>query len=107
VATGGNLQYNAATIAKNDAQDDLFVGGIYSQYNLILQVSVMETSNSISQISSILNQIYNDLSDIQNAYKGIVSNGGDGADGGSSSMTLPSSLEELSVRGQLSDVQLT
>ena len=34
IASGGNIQLNTAGIMKNDHADDLYVGGVYSQYNL-------------------------------------------------------------------------
>jgi hypothetical protein len=50
IASGGTLQFNNASIAKNDHFDDLFVGGRYSQYNLVLQVNAMQDDDRISEL---------------------------------------------------------
>src|SRR5690606_22971237 len=49
LATGGNIQFNAASIVKDDASDYLYVGGRYTQYNLVMQVNALDNSSEIKQ----------------------------------------------------------
>jgi hypothetical protein len=54
LATGGNMQFNAASLVKNDAHDYLYVGGRYTQYNLVLQVNALDNSSVVNQISAVV-----------------------------------------------------
>ena len=49
IASGGTMQFNNASIAKNDHYDDLYVGGRYSQYNLVLQINAMQDDDRITE----------------------------------------------------------
>lgn len=50
ITTGGTIQFNTARIVSNDSHDDLFVGGHYSEFNLVLQINVLDDSDVITQI---------------------------------------------------------
>ena len=105
IASGGNIQLNTAGILKNDHADDLYVGGVYSQYNLVLQVSALQNNTTVSQISSVTHDGLGDLGHIGSIYDGTSSIGGNGANGGTT-ITVPSALEELNLRGMTIDHSL-
>lgn len=100
IASGGNIQLNTAKLEKNDTHDYLYVGGKYSQYNLVLQVSTLENSSWIKQISKVR---YNGRPGISGDDN---SGHGNGDDGDNQSFSLPSALDELTIRGQTVDASL-
>ena len=52
VSSGGFMQFNSARIEKDDKDDDLFVGGRYTEFNLVLQINVLDDSDIIKQVRS-------------------------------------------------------
>lgn len=54
VTAGGSMQFNAASLVKNDAHDYLYVGGHYSQYNLVMQVNALANTRLVDQISAVV-----------------------------------------------------
>ncbi|MBL8881674.1 MAG: hypothetical protein JNL45_01325 [Hyphomicrobium sp.] len=48
-ASGGSIQFNSASIIKNDHADDFFVAGRYTQYNMVLQLNALNNSDDITQ----------------------------------------------------------
>ena len=91
-ASGGSIQFNTASIIKNDHADDLFVAGRYTQYNMVLQLNALNNSDDITQ--SIRHpQADNPLFQIDHA-------GSDGFSGHSGTENWTSSaLDDASMRG--------
>ncbi len=91
-ASGGSIQFNSASIIKNDHADDLFVAGRYTQYNMVLQLNALNNSDDITQ--SIRHpQADNPLFQIDHA-------GSDGFSGHSGTENWTSSaLDDASLRG--------
>ena len=91
-ASGGSIQFNTASIIKNDHADDLFVAGRYTQYNMVLQLNALNNSDDITQ--SIRHpQADNPLFQIDHA-------GPDGFSGHSGTENWTSSaLDDASMRG--------
>lgn len=91
-ASGGSIQFNSASIIKNDHADDLFVAGRYTQYNMVLQLNALNNSDDITQ--SIRHpQADNPLFQIDHA-------GSDGFSGHSGTENWTSSaLDDASMRG--------
>lgn len=101
IASGGNIQFNRASIFSNDNDDSLFVGGRYTQYNLALQINSIDDSDRISQLSNReLGHGSGDDHGHHGAHHG--EDGEDGADGPSLpeiNITMPSAIEDMLVRG--------
>lgn len=94
IASGGNVQFNEARILENDNQDSLFVGGRYTEYNLVLQINALEDSDLITQISAMAHGI-----GAASAAIDAVQPDGVSQTGTSESVTLPSVMYDQSVRG--------
>ncbi|MEW5962901.1 MAG: hypothetical protein AB1749_05005 [Pseudomonadota bacterium] len=102
IASGGNIQFNRASIFSNDNDDSLFVGGRYTQYNLALQINSIDDSDRISQLSN--RQIGHGSGNDHDGHPGSHhgDDGDDGADGPSLpeiNITMPSVIEDMMVRG--------
>ena len=97
VASGGNIQLNAASLEKNDSHDYLYVGGIYSQYNLVLQINVLDAQSKITQISDMIHGTANQVADLGDMLGELAI--GNGAAGGQAS----SSVTGMHVGGMLVD----
>lgn len=86
IASGGNFQFNNAAILQNDAHDELFVGGNYTEYNLVLQVNAIQDNDTIGQTSSITHRENDAFSD---GFDTNGSIGTDGQNGSSGSYSTP------------------
>ncbi|MEL7542406.1 MAG: hypothetical protein AAGJ70_01395 [Pseudomonadota bacterium] len=75
LSSGGNMQFNTAALLHNDAQDELFVNGNYTEYNLVLQVNAIEDNDTIGQTSALTH------TGSQSASDGIGNEASDGASG--------------------------
>jgi len=100
IASGGNIQFNEATIRLNDNHDALFVGGRYTQYNLALQINSIDDSDVITQKS------HRELGPVggdDHGYGHSDGVNGDHGDDGSSmpavNIAAPSVIEDMLVRG--------
>lgn len=101
IASGGNIQFNKATIFSNDNDDSLFVGGRYTQYNLALQINTIDDSDSISQHSQREFGLANG-GDHGNGHIDGTLDGDDGVDGASLpavNVAVPSVIDDMLVRG--------
>jgi hypothetical protein len=98
VTTGGSVQFNQAAILGNDSKDDLFVGGTYTQYNLVLQVNALQDSDLITQLSAVVHDV--DAATGTIGAPPIVSSGADGTSGTGPTinLTLQSALDDMSSR---------
>jgi hypothetical protein len=95
IASGGTLQFNSASLAKNDHYDDLFVGGRYSQYSLVLQVNAMQDDDKIIELRGIPGTGVPEIIDT-----GV--NGGLGSDGDhATTVATPSMQDDHLMRGDL------
>ncbi len=99
IASGGNIQLNEAVLAHNDYMDSLFVGGSYTEYNLVLQVNALEDNDIIDQTNSLIDSILGtDLANDGSPVDHQNGQGDDGIDGSSADMVnvvMPNVLDEL------------
>ena len=94
ISSGGSLQFNTASLLKNDHSDVLFVGGRYTEYNLVLQINVMDDSDVIEQIigRGRGNEAEQDVAD-----QGSDGHGGEHGEG-SSQLAMPSVNDDPMAR---------
>ncbi len=98
VASGGFMQFNSARIEKDDKNDDLFVGGRYSEFNLVLQINVLDDSDIIKQVHSNKNKLLSKFN--LDHYAHDDDKGDDGGHGkGMSQFALPSVFDDPMDRG--------
>jgi hypothetical protein len=99
VTTGGSVQFNQAAILGNDSKDDLFVGGTYTQYNLVLQVNALQDSDLITQLSAVHHEVDAATTGLIGAPP-IVSTAPDGTSGTGPTinLTLQSAIDDMSTR---------
>ncbi|MEL6374571.1 MAG: hypothetical protein AAFR04_11465 [Pseudomonadota bacterium] len=87
IASGGNFMFNEATILSNDHQDDLFVSGQYTEYNLVLQINSIEDNDTIHQHSAL------DHTGSADPLNVVGADGDDGEDGGIFNVSVPGTHE--------------
>ena len=102
IASGGNIQLNQATLIHDDQQDNLYVGGVYTEYNLVLQVNALEDNDAIEQVNSLIDTLLGtDPADDGLAVDYSNDQGEDGEDGLTQddvNVILPNVLDELTIQ---------
>ena len=102
IASGGNIQLNQATLIHDDEHDSLYVGGVYTEYNLVLQVNALEDNDTIQQINSLIDTLLGtDPADDGSPVDYSNDQGEDGEDGLTQddvNVALPSVLDELTIQ---------
>lgn len=98
LASGGNIELNTASIIKNNFQD-MYVGGKYTQYNLVLQINAMADSSQVTQTSAVTHDGPQPTDAFALGTDHGHSGHNNGSDGGVSSSSLPNPLDELALRG--------
>ncbi|MEL6288928.1 MAG: hypothetical protein AAFQ35_09135 [Pseudomonadota bacterium] len=89
LSSGGNMQFNTAALLHDDAQDQLFVNGNYTEYNLVLQVNAIEDNDTIGQTSTMTH------TGLQPTTDGVGVDGTDGAGGIDGDSTAGPSIDYI------------